>query len=208
MIKEMSIVQKVQKVKKLSISKKIDSREGSSPSKKGLQMINHRISRKTIPSMKLPYPRLGTEYIRGIAEYCFNHKIPHIQKTVPNKRHFKAKYQYLGIDHSFYLFRPTMSCSPGNCGPTLHANIYEMLLIGHDLGGAPDLVLNQLLPAYVLPGRQQIEHVPGSQQVSARLGNYLRLYPKSFAQKRLFDFQGGKKPEKSKQIQIYLYMMQ
>lgn len=83
-----------------------------------------------------------------------------------------------------------------------------MLLIGHDLGGSLDLVLNQLLPSYILPGRQQMELVPGSQQVSARLGNYLRVYPKSFVLKTLLNFQGEGRSEKSKQIQIYMCAMQ
>lgn len=101
-----------------------------------------------------------------------------------------------------------MSHSPGNCGLTLHPNIHEMLLIGHDLGGSLDLVLNQLLPSYILPGRQQMELVPGSQQVSARLGNHLRVYPKSFVLKTLLNFQGGGRSENSKQIQIYMCAMQ
>ena len=50
----------------------------SSLSKKGLQTVNPRINREVIPNMKLLYLRLGTEYIFGIGEYCFNHKIPHI----------------------------------------------------------------------------------------------------------------------------------
>lgn len=103
--------------------------------------------------MKSLYPRPGTECILGIGGYCFKHKIPHIQKTVPNKRHLRDKNQNWGLDHSFYLFRSILSHSPGNCGLTLHTNIYEMLLIGHNLGGALDLVLNQLLPSYVLPGK-------------------------------------------------------
>lgn len=61
------------------------------------------------------------------------------------------------------------------------------------------LVLDEFFPS-ILPGRQQVAR---SQQGSAGIGNYWRLYPKSFPPRRLPYFQCRRKSEKSKQIQIY-----
>lgn len=45
---------------------------------------------------------------------------------------------------AFPFLHPCVSLATHNCELTLHANIYEILLVGHDIRGALCLVFNPL----------------------------------------------------------------
>lgn len=132
--------------------------------------------------MKLLTPGLAQNTYLIYVDIVLTIKSPY-SKDGTNQKQFKAKYKSSSVLHSFYLFISIFSHSPDNCGLTPHANLYGILCVGHNIGGALSLVLQQLLPSFVLPGRQQMERVPGSQRVSAGIGNYLRLYASHFHQK-------------------------
>eukprot|EP00069_Balaena_mysticetus_P020050 bmy_12483T0 len=113
----------------------------------------------------------------------------HIEMILTEKEQIVPKPEEEIIGCELYSGRYTLKLNlafkaEDNCGLTLHTNRDEILLVGHDTGGALYLLLNQPLLPFVLPGRQQRERIPGSHRVSAETGDYWRLYANLFPLRR------------------------
>ena len=181
----------------------------SSPSKQALQRVDDSINGASVTNVKLPYSSLGTEYT--IYSTIYVGTVSTIKSPIFKIQSHAKHSPKLNISNWVFSTAFPFLCPLCPIHHTIRGWLYVQIFMKFSWLAMTQekflLVLNEFLPS-VRPGRQQIEQVAGSRWESAGIGNYLRFYPKSFPPRRLLYFQGRKKSEKSKQIQIYFCEVQ